>query len=357
MTSAASTVRALLTDPVKLCTALGLVEGAKRQSSGLLIRCPSHSERTASCSVTVGPDSTVRLRCFGCQLAGDALTLIAAARDLSARRDFSEVCAIGAEIAGNYALASELRAGRPISDRPAPPKAKPLAARPWPPLPDVLDLWSRALPVEQDADAWEALRARGLDPAAVAACGVARALPAGATVPRWARYRGGADVAQSWPDLGYRLLLPMLDHEGKVRSVRAWRIEETRDAELPVEATYDDVRAAQAERDALPKRLPPAGYRATGLVLANRLAVQMLRGTACPLEVVIPEGEPDFLTWCVNSGAAVLGVIGGSWSPDFAARIPTGTRVAIRTHQDDAGRKYGDEIAESLERRCALWRN
>ena len=356
MSDVAHTVRSLLVDPVKLCSGLGLIEGAKRQSSGLLIRCPAHSERTASCSVTLGGDGTIRVRCFGCDLAGDALTLIAAARDLSARRDFTEVAAVGAELAGHFGLASELRAGRPITDRPAPPKPKPSIARPWPPLADVLDLWSRALPVERDPDAWEALRARGLDPVAVAACGVARALPVDATVPRWARYRGGADVAQSWPDLGYRLILPMLDHWGKVRSVRAWRIEETRDAELPLAATYDDVRAAQAERDPLPKRLPPAGYRATGLVLANRLAVQMLRGIACPLRLVIAEGEPDFLTWCVESEDAVLGVISGSWSPGLAARIPTGTRVAVRTHQDDAGRKYGDEITESLKQRCSLWR-
>lgn len=53
-----------------------------------------------------------------------------------------------------------------------------------------------------------------------------------------------------------------------------------------------------------------------------------------------------------ESVPAVLGVLSGSWSQEVAARIPSGCRVIIRTHNDSAGQKYCREIAESLCDRC-----
>ena len=63
-------VRRTLVDPVRVCERLGLAKGARRQSTGLSIRCPAHAERTPSCSVTRGPDGTIRVRCFGSRPIG-----------------------------------------------------------------------------------------------------------------------------------------------------------------------------------------------------------------------------------------------------------------------------------------------
>jgi CHC2 zinc finger len=349
----ATIVRRLLTDPLKLCTSLGLLDGAKRQGGGLLVRCPAHSERTPSCSVTPGPDGTVRARCFGCDWSGDALTLIAAVRGLSLRSsaDFRGVLSEGAEIGGDHALASELRAGASRVDRELPP-ALPLAPpREYPPIAEVRELWDSAVSVEADPDAWEWLRSRGVDPRRVFESGVARVLPLGTKVPPWARYG-----AANWVATGHRLLIPVLDAAGTLRSVRACRIEEPRDCEVPEGLELEAVRRLQAERPSVPKRLPPAGCKASGLVMANRLALLMLRGHACPVRLVVVEGEPDFFTHATHSEDAVLGIVSGSWSDDFARAVPTGTRVFIRTHNDAAGDRYAATITDTLAQRCGVWR-
>ena len=90
-------VRRGLTNPRGLCERLGLLKGAKAQAGGLSVRCPVHKEHNPSCSVTNGPDGTVRVRCFGCDFSGDGLTLIAQVYGLSLRSDFREVLALGAE--------------------------------------------------------------------------------------------------------------------------------------------------------------------------------------------------------------------------------------------------------------------
>jgi len=92
-------LRRELVDVRKLCAALGLMKGAKPQARGLLVICPWHAEKHASCSVTLGPDGTVRVRCFTCQASGDALALIARVRELDIKRQFLNVLAEAARIA------------------------------------------------------------------------------------------------------------------------------------------------------------------------------------------------------------------------------------------------------------------
>jgi DNA primase len=109
-------LRRALVDVRKLCAALGLLRGAKRQAHGLLVLCPWHHEKHASCSVTLAEDGTVRAHCFACQASGDALALIARVRELDVRRQFREVLAEAARIAG-----SESPRGREPVPVPAPP--------------------------------------------------------------------------------------------------------------------------------------------------------------------------------------------------------------------------------------------
>lgn len=327
----AAEVRNSLTNPRQLCQKLNLLKDAKMQAGdGALICCPSHGERNPSCSVTRGPDGTIRVKCFGCDWSTDCLGLIAKVHGLVLRgAEFREVLAIGASLAGNLMLRDEILAGNAMPDRQ--PVEAPAAAPPpeYPPQTEVAELWESAVPVEADPDAWEALRSRGIDPQRVQRLDLARSLPVGTKTPPWASYR-----RQTWVETGHRLLVPMWDARGELRSVRAWRIE-----------------AGDS-----PKRLPPTGHRATDLVMADPTAQLVLRGLASARRLLVVEGEPDTLSAATTYADAVIGLISGSWGTEFAARIAPGTEVILATHNDDAGDRYAEKVAETLQHRCPIWR-
>ena len=94
-------VRQALSDPRRVAELLQLQEGSKPETSGgLLVRCPSHGESNASCSLTRGPDGTLRAKCFACDFSGDVFSVIAAVKGLDPRRDFPAVLQVGADLAG-----------------------------------------------------------------------------------------------------------------------------------------------------------------------------------------------------------------------------------------------------------------
>lgn len=324
----ATEVRNAISDPVKLCSWLGLSERATRQSGGLLVCCPAHGEADPSCSVTRGPDGTVRVRCFACGFSGDGLHLVAVCYGLSVRADFREVMALAAGLAGELHLRDEILGGERMTERKPILAPQTHAEAPYPPQDEVWSLWRGSTSVGSDADVWEALRGRGIDPDRVDTRQLARV--ASTALPRWATFRG-----QSWAATGHRLLVPMWDESGIMRSVRAWRI-----GDSPT-----------------PKRLPPAGHKAAGLVMANRMAWLMLIGRACPKQLVFVEGEPDFLSQATWTEDAVVGIVSGGWTQHHALRVPGQTCVILATHHDEAGDRYAEQIAGTLSDRCPVWRS
>ena len=321
-------IKNALCDPFGLCERAGLLGGKgtfiRQGARGVTICCPVHKEKTPSCSVTRGPDGTVRVKCFGCAETGDALTLVAWALDLSLTRDFKQVLLEAATIAGLHALADEIRSGAPAA-APRAPSPRPLAStepeRTYPPLWEVEELLGQTIPVDEDGEVALYLSGRGIDPDLVGM--LAGALQSG-PLPRWAT-RGGV----SWFESGHRLIMPVRDDAGVIRSVRAGRVR---------------------EGDS-PKRLPPGGHKAAGLVLADELGAAWLAGTATPARVLVVEGEPDLLAacqWKMSVPTARIGILSGSWTPAIARRCRPGMPVLAWTHRDAAGDKYADEIARSL---------
>jgi len=211
-----------------------------------------------------------------------------------------------------------------------------------PPAAEVESIWRGSVTVTSDRAAESWLRSRGLDPVAIEQWDLARAIPVDAELPRWARTRLGGP----WSRSGHRLLLRIWDARGRHISLRARSI---------------------VTRPDLPKELAPAGFAAKGLVLADPLSVQLLRGRAPAWwerrDVVVSEGCPDFLVWAGRQrdgregGPAVLGVVSGSWTLEIASRIPSGARVVVRTHHDVAGQEYAETIEASLRGRCRLFRS
>jgi hypothetical protein len=329
----ATEVRRILLDPASLCSSLGLMTGAKQSGSSVSIRCPSHDDHDPSCSVRIGQDGTIQVKCHGCDFAGDALHLIAKARglDLVSAEDFREVMAIGAEISGDLRLSDEIRTGKRDTERQPAPAPSPQSERSYPDQAEVLELWDTAHPCESAKVARDLLESRAIDPIAATERHLLRVVPPGAPVPSWAK-SGGVP----WSSSGYRMIARVVDHLGAVRSVRAWQI--------------DGLEG--------PKRKPPSGKKAAGLVLANREAAKMLAGKSKPKLVVIVEGEPDWATWATRASEqiAVIGIGSGSWAPEFANRLPKGCRVFVRVHCDPAGDKYAANVIETIGERCDVWR-
>jgi KaiC/GvpD/RAD55 family RecA-like ATPase len=248
--------------------------------------------------------------------------------------DFREILVIGAEIGGDLMLADEIRGGRPAAERtpraPVPPP-EPEPEREYPDRADVGKLWGAAKPCGSDTAVFGLLRSRAIDPDAASDLALARVLARGEPLPPWATYQGA-----SWLDSGHRMICRVVDSSGQVRSLRSW----------------------QVDGKPGPKRLPPSGCRASGLVLANREAAAMLAGKGKPACLVVCEGEPDWLTWAtrVPRGVAVVGIGSGSWTPEHTAKIPKGLDVFVRTHCDPAGEKYAAHVAETIGERCQVWR-
>ena len=219
----------------------------------------------------------------------------------------------------------------------------------YPPLRAVEALWDAADSVLAHEEACAYLERRGLDPELVSRFGRCRYLPKGASLPRElnAELRDALpkiECGGAWqyaPLHGFRLLFPLLDSLGNVRS-------------LQLRCVVDHGEKLRAKSVALKPQK-------RGLVLANRAGLAMLRRDPGrktfwgdrPLEVVIVEGETDFLCAACEDAPedkirAVFGISSGAWTEAHAVSIPERATVIIATDNDAAGDKYADKICGTL---------
>jgi hypothetical protein len=202
-----------------------------------------------------------------------------------------------------------------------------------PPAAEAIALWNRATPANEDPEVTAMLDRRGVDPYLVADRDLMRALPERGALPEWATVGG-----LRWDQSRHRGLVPTFEALGGHQSLRA----------------------RSTVQDAEPKEVAPAGHSATGLVMADAGARQMLETGALFGPLWVAEGTIDFLvaatTWSDSSDVAVLGIMSGSWTPELAARIPDQAHVVIATDDDETGDKYAARIVESLLGRVSLER-
>lgn len=345
-------IRRALSDPTKVLDALGILgegKNRRRQANGFLIVCPIHADRTPSLSVQSTPEGLM-WKCWGCGAAGDVISLVAAVRGTSLRGPgFRDTLVECARLAGLWEIVDALEGRQPSAgtaprtrplasdvplDPPNVPEAVQAPPRDYPPATEVTSLWETCRPVSDDPEVAEYLAGRAIDPDQVEGRALARVLPFAGGLPTWARCRGG-----TWREAAYRLILPMFDALGVMRTVRAWRV--GGDAELP-------------------KRIPPSGHKAAAVVMGDQWATMMLRGGREPDRVVVAEGEPDFLTWATrvtDARTATIGIVSGSWTPELSERFPIGCRVDVRTDHDASGDRYAYEVYRGLLRRCFVYRS
>lgn len=220
-------LREELSNPEALCRELGLAgRNLQRQRGGVLIECPFHADRTPSCSVSLGGDRTIRVRCFACGASGDALTLIAHVRGLDLRREFRAVLDVAAEIAGR----PDMRTATGFDvDEPAIDDAAYHAI--------VADL-ARLCPLERDSDVMGYVARRGLLPGAPEAglFSLPRPVEQRHVIAELVRLHGtdaleragwlwrdrdtGAISADRFARSGHRLCIPWRAADGTVQSVQ-----------------------------------------------------------------------------------------------------------------------------------------
>lgn len=259
--------------------------------------------------------------CLQCEAKGDAVTWAAYAVTGQSRPSVEVRAACErAGLVGNAASGLTPRPRLAVGTGPK-----------YPPVDEISKLMGAcgAVIAESQTASW--LLSIPLDTALVAELGAVGALPETTAVPSWARFGN-----RTWARAGYRLIAPLVDTQGVVRSVHA---RFTANAKPPSN---------------IPKTLNPKGYSTRGLVLASPHARCWLSGKKTPQTVVVAEGLRDWLTQLYDTHikgkeAAVLGIVGpGGWTQSLADKIPRGCRLVIATDHDSQGDKYAAAIVQTL---------
>jgi len=307
-------------------------------------------------------------RCFRCGAGGDGLDLVATRmfvgrlRDLTPEnvQDVRDWYAERGWCSGNMASENTpASASAPTTTAAPPPPTDLQIVRP--PASEVVELWDACDDVYDDGEVSAWLAYRGLDPAKVSDLNLARALPPTGSLPAWARCAG-----RPW-SAGWRCIFPIYDATGTLASLRARWCHLLARGEAPTEQLDRPPEDLPGVKSAAAAAGPGS---ASGLVLADGLLRQLLRTgerpewwpKAAALRIVVVEGEPDFLTWAARHGdaaetaPAVLGLWSGAWTSALAARIPTGSRILLRTDLDASGHQYATTVARDLADRCELRR-
>lgn len=313
-------IRNRLNDPMQLVDILGIGDGSRRRHDGIMVRCPKHGDSDPSCSIRRCDDGTISIKCFGCDLSGDIFDLIGAVHGIDTNSDFPAALKIAADIAGVNDDGGEYeRIEREYT--PAPPE--------YPPADELKQVWVSASQSTDDSEVAEYLARRGITDTSDLCRVIAGELP------EWAVFRDASDKRGhlDWNDTGHRLILPLYNHEGRIKSFRARCVRE----------------------DSRLKNVNPKKYSSAGLCFANAAGVKMLQTGARAETVVFVEGEIDFLNACQRTGddTAIFGMYSGGWSAEHSARLNTG-RVVFLTDVDGPGDRYAFAVMSTINT-DAMW--
>lgn len=273
-------------------------------------------------------------RCYQCDTSGDAIHFVSLDRHGNKLRDLNDTAK--ADVADwcirwlGLSATSSTRTGAPGRLRAA--VQRPEAPQPtYPPIDEVEALWTACSRVDADAgvSAW-LHNERSIDPVLVADLALARVAPADGLYPAWACGSSG----RSWTSMGYRVVVPLYDARGALRSLLF---------RFPAPG-----RKSMGARD----------FQRAGLTMLCPVARQLLIDRCWPelwpqgsRRIIVAEGELDHLTlateWPDNATPpAVIGGFSGSWS--LLKHIPSGNRLIIQTHEDEGGAKHASDALRAV---------
>lgn len=199
----------------------------------------------------------------------------------------------------------------------------------YPPEEEVLNVLRKGVKHLRDVNATakleEFLKSRGL---------VQSKLPCGLANPKHGCWDDITKVKSSnnkqtywWPrkwTREYALIFPLVDHHGNIKSLlgRTWYNALSRKTTVPI------------------------SYTTKGLLLANHQARQWMKERNPVEEVIICEGEMDYVTACQEYDGIVIGIRSGSI--DICRQLPwfAQTTVYIATDDDVVGNVYAKKIAK-----------
>lgn len=136
---------------------------------------------------------------------------------------------------------------------------------------------------------------------------------------------------RSWPDRGYRLVLPLLDAHGTIAGIQA--------------------RAVTSIR---PKTMFPEGSRISGSVFADPRGQAVLRGELRELPVLLGEGLTDTLALSICSPIPVIAVPGSSNAVASIGRWVRDRVLIIALDCDDVGERAALAAARAAHERSCL---
>lgn len=353
-TEHAAEVRRSLADPRVVAEALGLERSREEQAKWV---CPRHGG--ASLSLTVGRDRTLRVKCFGCDLAGDVFSLLAEVHGLDVRSDFPALLVRGAELAGRWDILADLDGVSRETHHVKQPVIRPKPLEPIPSLDDatfgeLAQAILSACPLSSCPDVSTYLTDRGLYLLALEAGWGALPMHQG---PLLAELRAtfGVDVLErsglvmpgaerfKWAD--YRVLVPWYAHEDP------WRIATLRRRVLG-EPRY----VAPKDRSAKdPPRYVAPKDRGAKVPYVCRWDIEHAEAAKV---VVYVEGEADALAfrwlwswkWNEPDPILVLGLGGVTSLHKVRASYAKGRRAIVAFDADRAGAAAIETLRVELER-------
>ena len=243
------------------------------------------------------------------------------------------------------------------------PQAKDLVR---PPAEEVYGLWNSAVPVSDEEDVQVWLKERCLSPTDIEDLDLSRVLQKDQSVPMWAHCR------DYWSKTDFRLLVPFFDATGSMVSFQARSITTSKFTDLKCEC--DENICDRTDLEGGSYRRPPKSasphhpqkgqkYEITSTVMANPLVRMILKNGSIPdswsavkpVDIVVVEGIPDYLTWATHEyatkdqGCGVVGIISGSIKEEIFARFPSLCRWYIRIDRDNQGVQYTEKLIHCLK--------
>ncbi len=303
-----------------------------------IIGCPvCHERGNGSSRIRRRAGQPEKWRCYRCDARGDAVDFVAhvhLGHAASGREDWERLQAWFAGVVSEVPYPSTTPAPerRPPRRPPPPPPAAPdVGLRPD--ASQLASVWKDSGAVDQDESVAEYLRHRRMDPAALAALDLARALPAATTYPwpEWWPHRTG----------DHRLAVLLYESDGQLATLQARSI----DPDCP-----------KAQRQKWPRCGPGS---ASGVFFADAGGLRLLRGEPppAPLEgLIIVEGLTDFLrvAMVVAQGGlalAVLGATSGNFGVLAEAHLPAVLPIYACADDNDtkgAGELYAAQTARAF---------
>jgi len=302
--------------------------------------CPACGEKGyGSSKIRRRPGQAEKWSCYRCGVGGDVVDFAAwhqLGRKAKGRGDHQQLQSLFAGMVPGIDYPEDVPAAKrrpPRRPPPRPPEAPEVGQRP--PSAELLSLWAASASIVEDAPVADYLRARRMDPDALAALDLARALPVTYDWPAWWPHPKRAGFKDQ------RLAVQLYESNGTLATIQARSI---------------DPSCPKKDRQKWPKAGPGS---ASGVFFADVLGLQLLRGALESDDingVLIVEGLTDFLRVALVVAAsgerlAVIAAANGSF--EVLAEIPMPPGVPIYACPDEgdvknAGERYAQLIGRAF---------